>query len=31
LQGEASLEEFAKIIDPILAQPAGAGTPAQKQ
>jgi protein-disulfide isomerase len=28
LQGEASLEDFAKIIDPILAQ--GAGAPAKK-
>jgi protein-disulfide isomerase len=31
LQGEASLEEFAKIIDPILAQGGKAGTSAPKQ
>ena len=29
LQGEASLEEFAKIIDPILAQGTGASAPKQ--
>ncbi len=31
IEGEASFEDFAKIIDPILAQPAGTGAPAQKQ
>jgi protein-disulfide isomerase len=30
LQGEASFEEFAKIIDPMLAQPAGSGAPAKQ-
>ena len=31
LQGEASLEDFAKIIDPLLAQPAGAAAAPAKQ
>ena len=31
IEGEASFEEFAKVIDPMLAQPAGAGAPAAKQ
>ena len=30
IEGEASFEEFAKVIDPLLAQPAAAGGPAQK-
>ena len=31
IEGEASFEEFAKVIDPLLAQPAGAGGPAAKK
>jgi protein-disulfide isomerase len=31
LEGEASFEEFAKIIDPILARPAGGAAPSAKQ